>query len=861
MRTAPRVCRLVSVLAGPNPHGHNGPVSDRDTPSSEWPSGRLERVRPIREGQPPPRPVEGPEPYEPSAQGKPVHRILGSALLQLRRRWRLAMFAGALVFAPVLAYAILAVPQYTAAGVLQVSSQGGMMNPLAELAGAGGNSEVETEVEIISRRDFVQRVLEDLRLNLVDPDQPLWVTTDLDVALRGRSPLDERLRRVRGAVATVDVAPEVFGSVEVRLEGLSADRIAAQIGDPEDPSTLVDYEVSLGESIEDPRLHISFASMPVDEGETFVLEALGDGRLMTLAMPHLRVRSMGTSRKATNLVSVKFTHPDRATAQAVVNGLMQQYLDQSLEWQKVSASSAAEFIDQRLVEAQTQLEKEEETLRQFSEKEHAVQLDTQAQVTIEQAAAIEAEKLQVELKQRVVGQMLSATRRDGGKAPANLTANLLDDPVLGANVAALTKAETEFAVSKATLTENHPQVERLRAEIELRRSEVSKLLKSAGRSLSARRTELETKLEEATGSLSDYPDKELQLARLVRDVEVSQRLNGFLLEKFQEAQILEASTTIDKRVVDAASLPHRRSAPERTKLAVVAFMGASLFAFGVVYVAYLLKRRVDTVEEAKQVLPFPVYGTVPALPNVKADRIQPHAVWEDAHGPLAEAFRAVAVNLSLSPAPSGRGRIVQITSSESGEGKSTVISNVAVALAKAGASVLLVDLDLRKPVQHRNFSARRSPGFSELVANGRGPAGAKEVIRPMEGLGVDLLPAGRRLPDTLGALMSDPLERMLVYWSERYDFVLLDSPPAFVPDTAMVARHADLLLVVARPGALNRGQARSAAEALERVSVHKGLILNRVERKHADYYYGGNYYYAQTYGSSPSSDDGEKQAS
>jgi Mrp family chromosome partitioning ATPase len=107
--------------------------------------------------------------------------------------------------------------------------------------------------------------------------------------------------------------------------------------------------------------------------------------------------------------------------------------------------------------------------------------------------------------------------------------------------------------------------------------------------------------------------------------------------------------------------------------------------------------------------------------------------------------------------------------------------------------------------------------------------------------------------------MNGTLEAMLAYFAERYDYVLIDSPPAFVADTTVVGRHADLILVAARPGVVERGNVRQALESLHRLDVPKGLVLSAVERKHAEYYYGGAYYYQQSYGQA--ADDEEKAAS
>jgi capsular exopolysaccharide synthesis family protein len=803
---------------------------------------RLERVRaPGRDGLPATPPL-GPDPSTSPSFAAVIGRWVG----ELRRRWLLACTAAALVLAPAVLYAVLAVPTYTAQGALQVSSRDSAINPLLELAGAGGPSQVETEVEIIKRREMVLAVLRDLGLHLVDPHQPKSITTDLRVALGGATPLAPALVRARAALASLDVDPYVVEPVTIVLTGGADGAFDLAIGPVEEPRT---YTAHAGETVEDEALSIAFAEPPVDEGETVELQAMPDGVLLEYAMDRLSVVALGNARNMTNLVEVSFRHPDREIAREVVQRLMQSYLDQSLQWQALSASSASDFIAQQLELARDRLKSAEDQLRNFAEAERAVQLDIQAQSTIQSTAELETARVRLELQERAIAGSLAGLKRRGSGS-ANVTVGVVEDPVLAANMGSLSENETKLAVLRATLTEDHPQVHTLAAQVERQRGEVAGMLKNAQKNLASQRKELSDKVESAMGSLAAYPAKELQLARHMRDVEVTQRLYAFLLEKHQESEILEASTTTDKRIVEAAAIPHRKASPQRGKLVVSGTIGALMAAFGAVYLAQLLQRRIGTVKEFRDLLPFALYGTVPVVDgSAKGERLTPKAVWNDSHGTAAEAFRALAVSVSLTPAVPNRARIVQVTSSQPGEGKSTVIANLATALAKGGARVLLADLDLRRPVQHRGFGVRRSPGYSDLVAQGTDGDRLSAFLQHAPGIEVDVLTAGTRLPDTLGAVMGDALETMLADWSRRYDYVLLDSPPAFVADTSVVARHVDLLLVVGRPGVAERGSVRQALDLFDRVAVAKGLVLNGVGRRHTEYEYGSGYYqYAQRYG-------------
>ena len=793
------------------------------------------------------------------ASGNPLSGWVGAWMMQIRQRWLLAAIVAVLVALPIAAYAVLAMPSYTSNGVLQVSNQQGGLDPMLQLLGGGGSGEVETEVEILRRREFVLAVLKDLRLHVVESGGPGMLTTDPAVSLGGRSPTSDALQRVRASIQHAEVASHRFTPIELELVGVDASTLGVAVVEDEQREEL---ELVLGTALSHASFELALADQPLDIGEQLTLTLLPDGELLEVSMPGLTVSGMGDDRQPTNLVSISFTHPDRDIARAVVDGIMQRYLGQSLDWQSQGAAKAAEFIEQRLEQAQAKLRADEEQLRAFSERERAVQLDTQARVTIESAAALEAERRHTELQETVLGSVISGMKsRERAGEGAHLTASFFDDPVLGASIGALTEAETQYAIVSATLTEEHPQVRELGRKLALQRKEVGKVLRTAKQGVTARRQEIDRQLEKATAALSSYPEKEVQMARLMRDVDVSQRLYGFLLERHREAEIVEASTTIDKRIVDVASLPHRLTTPRRGRLVGTGIASSLLAAFAAVWLAHALQKRLHTVEAIRRELPVAVYGSVPEFAPIKADRARADLdlVWGEAHGPSAEAFRALCVSVALAPAR-GRGRVIQVTSSQPGEGKSTVASNLAVSLRKTGATVLLVDLDLRKPVQHRQWKLMRAPGYADLIAEGGGVDSANRMTQHVAKWDLDLVTAGSRLPDTMSSLMSPLLGKQIEEWSSRYDFVLLDSPPAFVPDTTIVARHADLLLIVARPGLVERASLRHAIAALGRVRVAKGLVLNGVTRRHSEDYYGSAYSYAYA-GAYGEADDSQRAAS
>ncbi len=792
--------------------------------------------------------------HEPGPGGEEEPSIARVAITLARlaqRRWKLVAFAWLLVFLPSFAYALTAVPRYTASGAVQVSDSAGLLgaNPLTEIVGAGGNADVHTEVEILKRREFILGVLKDLRLHVVDPDEPSFVTSRLDVSLGGASPVDDRLRAVRNAVEKLEIEPHVFEPLAVVVSAEDERRGTLAIGE-DDPKV---YPYTVGETLTTPELSLVFTKAPLPPGTSMHLQILPDGPLLERYGKDIHVRGLGSVRKPTNIVEVSVTSADRDTAQAIVKRMMERYIQTTLEWHSQSAAQVAEFIDGQLEEVRESLTNAEKRLEDYAESEKAVQLDTQAKVLIERAAEVEAQRLALDVQETTIGAVLQRMRASS-PTKAGVTANFFEDPVLAAAVQALTEAEIRYETLRASLTPDHPQVRELGRAIEHQKAEVARLLRNAQKNVAKQRAHLDEELAKLHEQMSRYPDKQLELARLMRDMKVSEQLYTLLLEKRAEADIMKASTTIDKRIIDAPTLPYKKTAPKRARVLAGGAFGGLVFGVALVVGLHLLRRDLDTVEAIESAAGLPRYGVIPLMERPEGDGetkpLCPQDVWMDAHGALAEALRSLAVSLSLFPTVDDRGRVVAVTSSRQGEGKSTVTANLAVALAKAGKRLLVVDLDFRRPTQHRIWGVSRSPGCSDAIANTDDASHLQQLAHVVDPeLAVSVVTAGTRVPDTTACVMSPRLRQMLQRLRTKYDFILLDSPPAFVADATAVANLADLLLLVARPGIASRSDLQHALMAIARVDVPRGLVVNAVGRQHTEDYYGSSYYYyASNYG-------------
>jgi polysaccharide biosynthesis transport protein len=245
------------------------------------------------------------------------------------------------------------------------------------------------------------------------------------------------------------------------------------------------------------------------------------------------------------------------------------------------------------------------------------------------------------------------------------------------------------------------------------------------------------------------------------------------------------------------------------------FLGL-LLGLGWAYRTELTDRSFRKPDEIRQALGWPVLAHVPLLGEAGQEA-------------GAEAFRAVRAALYLAPSADSQ-RVIQVTGPDRGCGKTTLTAHLAAAIAQSGKRVLVVDADLRRPCQHKIYGLGNDAGLTAVLA---GRAAPQEAIQETPVPGLSVLPSGPRAPDPAGLLSSPRLKELLGSLRERYDYVLVDSPPLLaVTDPRVVAHHVDGVLLVLRLGRRSRPDAQVAKEALGAAGAGVlGVVVNGVPRR------------------------------
>jgi len=380
------------------------------------------------------------------------------------------------------------------------------------------------------------------------------------------------------------------------------------------------------------------------------------------------------------------------------------------------------------------------------------------------------------------------------------------------------------------------------------RDRVKANLKSQIQGLDDQITEIATKIKEQDKRLGQLPQSQLALAQATRDLETYSEITAFLLKSEQEAQITAASTSAAAVLIDPAVPPAKRSAPKATTLIAMGIFLGVILGSALALARHALQAALHTEAEVERASGLQVLGAVPdyerGRTRIKGTKRGKRvlAMRDAPQSPQAEAYRAIRAALRQSLRGDHALRTLAVTSCISGEGKTVTNADLAIAFAKAGSNVLLVDCDLRRPRIHDLFETERTPGFAEVLAN---ETDWRTCTHPSGIKNLTILPAGEATSNAGELLASNRSIEILEQLKQDYDLIVFDLPPAVVvADVASFASNLDALLLVYRTGEVPGRLLTKTVNMLQQAEVNLiGVVVNAVyiSRAVGGYGYGSGY--------------------
>lgn len=564
--------------------------------------------------------------------------------------------------------------------------------------------------------------------------------------------------------------------------------------------------------------------------------ALTDEDVLHRVASNLKVHILPETR----LVEILYDSTDPRLAANVANSLSAAYIQQNLESHRQIAKQTDESLTRQTDDVRIKLEESEQALQAYAGA--AGLLFTSEKDNIADAKLRQVqEDLSKAQADRVAWQ--SRYERVAVASPDSLP-EVLGDPTLKDYQVKLTDLRRQLAEFSASLTPLHPSVKKIQAEVaaletarEAERNNITRSIQNQFESARQREKLLAARYDAQARLVMDQAGKATRYDILKREVDNNRQLYDSMLQHVREAGITSALHASNIRVVDAAVPPSRPYKPSKKVNAVLGLTGGGLF--GLVFV--VLKERADKSihlpGEAALYLDVPELGVIPSAAAGRSSafsyygRFLDSETWkqeEEEHrnipvelttwknpSVMGDFVRSTLASILYSGKNGSRPRAIAFTSAGPQEGKTTVASNLALALAEIGKRVLLIDGDLRKPRLHDLFRVSNEWGFSDVLAGNKPPDGSEAMVFGTEYGGLHVLPAGHCHASISNLLHSPGTSEFLQRMRREFDMVLIDTPPILpMPDARVLGRLVDGVILVVRAERTTKQTAAAASQRL-----------------------------------------------
>ncbi|RCX32276.1 exopolysaccharide transport family protein [Thioalbus denitrificans] len=559
------------------------------------------------------------------------------------------------------------------------------------------------------------------------------------------------------------------------------------------------------------------------------------------------------------IIDVTFEANDPKLSAEVANTVANAYIEAGLEARLSMVQKATSWLTDRLDGLRTKVEESEKALQAYREQQGLVDMAGDSDLASAQLQSISERLVSARAKVGELESMYAQARNLQSQGATSLSS--LQSPLVVQMKTAEAEAERKIAELSQRYGPKHPKMIAAQSDLQAARQklrgELGNVVAGVNKELAAARAtaaQLQREYDQLKGQVQDVNRKGFRLQALEREVAANRQLYDTFLTRFKETNVAGDMDSTNARVVDPAVVPTVPVKPRKALMVSIAIVLALFAGIGLAFLLEHLDNTLKSGEELEDRLGLPMLGSLPLLRLKKGEQLKPERVFaDDSKSTFAEAIRTIRTGVVLSGLDNPH-KIVVVTSTIPGEGKTTVSMNLALALGQL-EKVLLIDADMRRAsiAQQLGF-AKDTPGLSNLVA---GTAKASECIHPVEGTSVHVLPAGIIPPNPLELLSSHRFRELLDKLSEAYDRIVIDTAPTqAVSDALVLSTQASAVVYVVKADSTPYPLAQTGVKRLRHVNAPLvGAVLNQVDIKKAGRYgkygrYGyDRYYHYDYYGS------------
>ena len=546
--------------------------------------------------------------------------------------------------------------------------------------------------------------------------------------------------------------------------------------------------------------------------------------------------SVNLADKKATVIALNINVENIEKGKDILNELVKSYNADAIEDKDITTKKTLEFIDERIKLISEELGQVENKKQDFKQKNKLSDIDTEVKLGLETNADARKKQLEVETQMNINKALLNSVVHLNGNSLLPINTG-----VASAEINTGIDAYNRLVLEKNRLLENatdqHPAVAELNKQIQELKKNIINTLNKNKQSLEIANSEYATELAKIDGKISKVPYLEKIFRNIERTQQIKENLYLLLLQKREESAISLNISAPKARVVDVAYASEKPIAPKKIIYYIGALMLGLLVPFLIIYLRRLLNDKIITKQDLERLVKDNILVELPSIPKNGSELVGINDL-----SSMAEAFRILITNLKFKLPNRENGRVVLVTSTVKGEGKTFVSINTALTLAGGKSRVVIIGADIRNPqLQRYERESRRLKGLTEYL---HGDLDVQEIIHQFpDNANMDIIYSGMIPPNPTDLLTNGRFGTLVEELRQDYQYIIIDSAPLLlVPDTLLIADTADATIYVSRSKHTKNDLIEFANKNIREHKIHNvGFILNDVN-KHF-FSYGHKYSY------------------
>lgn len=676
----------------------------------------------------------------------------------------------------------------------------------------------ETEIEVLKSRNNLKRIVDSLDLAY----SYFQVGRLRDIAVYHSSAVIAELDSIDLARLRVPITI----TIEPTKEGYSITGESV-FGDN-------DEKVSIDAKTLPAKLNMSQGVVTLKQSP-FIKKARGTERIVinnpnVIAADLAQNLSIAAVQNATSILHLDLKTMSIEQGCDVLKVLVKFYNRQIIEDKNRSALQTEAFILDRLVMISGELKDVEDRLLKYRQDNNITDLDAQTSMSLTKRDASQEELANTDAQIAILGDVERTVKRQDSYTMLPVYSN---DQAVSQSIEAYNRDVANYERSLKTMGENHPLVERLRDELVKQKSQIVSNIDAARKTFSARRSTVARIEGRSSGQLAVQPSIDKGLNEIFREQQVKVNIYTFLLQKREEIALQKTLATPTAQFIDNAT-GFGPVAPNRKFYLTVGLLIGLLIPAVLIFLRRLIFPKFNDKDELARLTNVPIIGEICRNEDPDCEIV----VGENVSTSIAELFRLLRNNINFLGTPTQKSKVILVTSSVSGEGKTFIAMNLATTLALTGKRTIVVGLDIRRPVLAHIAGLTNQRGATTFLSGQETDLDSlicESTVNP----NLYVLPAGPVPPNPNELLLGDNMTRMINELRRNFDYIVIDSAPiGMVSDTYLIIPHSDVQIYVTRAGVSTARGLKVLHDAIRKGQMpHPYIVLNSVNVSSSAYIY------------------------